>query len=88
MRNIDRQKNVMCYPYLDYPEMYLLDGGYCKFYNQFSQLCVPSNYRPMDDPDFAMELKKFHSKPKIKNHQYDETAFLVTKKKVKRLGFN
>lgn len=73
----------MYYLFLDFPEMYLLDGGYCKL---FSQLCVPLNFRPMNDPDFAIDLKKFRSKPKIKNHYYNETA--LVKKKVKILGFN
>ena len=35
MRELDRKKNGMAFPKLYYPELYLLDGGYKAFYEQF-----------------------------------------------------
>ena len=35
MRSIDRKKNDMAFPKLYYPELYLLEGGYKAFYEQF-----------------------------------------------------
>lgn len=35
MRGIDRKKNGMAFPRLYYPELYLLEGGYKAFYEQF-----------------------------------------------------
>lgn len=89
LRNADRQKNSMCYPFLDYPEMYLLDGGYCKFFGQYSRLCVPSSYRSMYDPAHTKELKKFRSKSKTWSGQNNDGAPRVAgKNTLKRLGFN
>ncbi|KAL5234801.1 hypothetical protein ACI65C_002211 [Semiaphis heraclei] len=88
LRNADRQKNSMCYPYLDYPEMYLLDGGYCKFYSQHSHLCVPSSYRSMYDPAHTSELRKFRSKSKTWACHNDAAPRLAGKNTLKRLGFN
>jgi len=89
LRNTDRQKNSMCYPYLDYPEMYLLDGGYCKFYNQYSRLCVPSSYRSMYDPAHTKELRMFRSKSKTwAGHNNDGMPRVASKNTIKRLGLN
>jgi len=88
LRNADRQKNSMCYPYLDYPEMYLLDGGYCKFYSQHSHLCVPSSYRSMYDPAHTSELRKFRSKSKTWACHNDAAPRVAGKNTLKRLGFN
>lgn len=35
MREIDRKKNGVAFPKLYYPELYLLEGGYKAFYEQF-----------------------------------------------------
>ena len=35
MRKIDRKKNDMAFPKLYYPELYLLEGGYKAFYEQY-----------------------------------------------------
>ena len=39
MRNLDRHMNRDRYPKIFYPESYLLEGGYQKFYNEFPHLC-------------------------------------------------
>lgn len=88
LRNADRQKNSMCYPYLDYPEMYLLDGGYCKFFSQHSNLCVPSSYRSMYDPAHTSDLRRFRSKSKTWACHNDAMPRLAGKNTLKRLGFN
>ncbi|KAE9535882.1 hypothetical protein AGLY_007783 [Aphis glycines] len=88
LRNADRQKNSMCYPYLDYPEMYLLDGGYCKFFSQHSNLCVPSSYRSMYDPAHTSDLRRFRSKSKTWACHNDAMPRLARKSTLKRLGFN
>jgi hypothetical protein len=38
LRNQDRALNEDCYPYLHYPELYLLEGGYKSFYEHFKVL--------------------------------------------------
>ncbi|XP_025415347.1 M-phase inducer phosphatase-like [Sipha flava] len=89
LRNADRQKNSTCYPYLDYPEMYLLDGGYCKFYAQYSHLCVPSTYRSMYDPAHTKDLRRFRSKSKTwAGHNNEGVPRFASKNTLKRLGFN
>ena len=39
MRNLDRHINSDRYPRLFYPESYLLEGGYSKFYSEYPELC-------------------------------------------------
>ncbi len=40
------------YPNCHFPELYILEGGYCSFFQQFPQVCQPPAYVPMDDPQF------------------------------------
>lgn len=47
--------------------MYLLDGGYKNFYEQYSELCVPDGYLPMLHPEHASDLRLFRSKSKTFN---------------------
>jgi len=35
LRKRDREINFKNFPHVDYPEVYLLDGGYCNFYPQY-----------------------------------------------------
>ena len=60
----DRSVNVLNYPALHYPEIYLLSQGYKEFYKHYPELCEPRNYVPMSDPAFAQEERKFHRKSK------------------------
>ncbi|XP_065211990.1 M-phase inducer phosphatase isoform X2 [Planococcus citri] len=64
LRNQDREKNSFQYPKLDYPEIYLLDGGYSKFYQHHKELCDPCSYRPMTDPNHSAELRAFKARSK------------------------
>ena len=49
IRNYDRTFNASNYPRLSYPEMYILDGGYSKFFDQHRSKCYPQNYVEMND---------------------------------------
>ena len=42
MRGIDRKRNDMAFPRLYYPELYLLEGGYKAFYEQFPVSLSPT----------------------------------------------
>jgi M-phase inducer tyrosine phosphatase len=59
-RALDRDSNE--YPVLSYPTIYLLDGGYKRFYRECQDLCV-KGYRPMNDPEFVRSgaLKESHA---------------------------
>lgn len=45
LRNYDRFNNE--YPNLDFPEIYILEGGYKRFFESHDCLCVPKFYLPM-----------------------------------------
>ncbi|CAK9303429.1 unnamed protein product [Gordionus sp. m RMFG-2023] len=64
MRNYDRQINKEQYPKLYYPEVYILEGGYKLFYENFLHLCIPQNYKPMLHNDHKNDLKHFKAKSK------------------------
>lgn len=41
------------YPNCHFPEIYILQGGYCGFFREYAQLCEPQQYICMDDPRFV-----------------------------------
>lgn len=59
--------NKDSYPFLHYPEIYLLHGGYKMFYEQYSELCIPDGYLPMLHPGHGNDLKHFRTKSKTFN---------------------
>jgi M-phase inducer tyrosine phosphatase len=61
-RDHDRRENIDRYPTLDYPTIYLLQGGYCQFFEDCPDLC-DGGYVRMRDPCFVSsgELKRSHS---------------------------
>lgn len=64
VRNYDRVMNGHCYPFLFYPEVYVMDGGYKKFFEMYpNQTEPPRSYRPMRHPNNKEELK-LHQKMK------------------------
>ncbi|CAG9759286.1 unnamed protein product [Ceutorhynchus assimilis] len=67
LRKEDRTKNMSDYPALHYPEIYLLEGGYKSFYQQFADLCVPIAYKEMLHPDHEEDLRHFRQKSKTWN---------------------
>ncbi|CAI2355634.1 unnamed protein product [Caenorhabditis sp. 36 PRJEB53466] len=69
LRAADRGLNENIYPRCAYEEMYVLDGGFKKFFNftrdsTSTVLCEPDNYVQMLDPRYSEELKtfQFHKK--------------------------
>ncbi len=64
LRNQDRLLNAEKYPKLNYPEIYMLQGGYKEFYQQFPGLCDPVGYTPMLDAKYSEDLRKFRAKSK------------------------
>lgn len=58
VRNRDRAVNDFQYPKLTYPEMYILDGGYSKFFANHRTKCFPQNYVEMQDKDHEQECEK------------------------------
>ena len=69
IRSHDRNVNMEHYPRLTFPEMYILDGGYSRFYSQQPSKCFPQNYVEMDDKrhEQARErgMAKVKSRPKL-----------------------
>ena len=65
LRKHDRKENAEAYPFLQYPEIYLLDGGYKNFYeNTLKTHCEPKTYVPMFEKKYASELRFFRRKTK------------------------
>lgn len=57
LRSKDRAMNGHVYPKILYPEVYVLEGGYCQYFSQSSQRCQPPGYIRMDDPEYAGACK-------------------------------
>lgn len=57
VRNRDRAVNDFQYPKLTYPEMYILDGGYSKFFANHRTKCFPQNYVEMQDKNHEQECE-------------------------------
>ncbi|CRL07206.1 CLUMA_CG020189, isoform A [Clunio marinus] len=64
LRDRDRKINESNYPNLNFPEIYLLHGGYKDFFETYSDLCDPIAYRRMDDSQFSEQYKQFRAKSK------------------------
>jgi rhodanese-related sulfurtransferase len=63
LRNLDRLLNVNRYPYLYYPDVFILSGGYSHFFDAFHTRCFPQRYVEMNHQDYKhtceRELGKF-----------------------------
>ncbi|XP_041371028.1 M-phase inducer phosphatase 1-like [Gigantopelta aegis] len=64
LRSQDRKSNSDQYPFLYYPEIYLLDGGYKEFFSYHKDFCVPQSYLSMHHEDHAADLRHFRVKSK------------------------
>ncbi|XP_071089308.1 M-phase inducer phosphatase-like [Haliotis cracherodii] len=64
LRRMDRKLNSDRYPFLFYPEVYLLDGGYKAFYEQHQNHCEPQTYLPMVHESYSQQLRHFRMKSK------------------------
>lgn len=58
VRAQDRNINAHRYPFLSYPEMYILEGGYSKFFQQHRTLCYPENYVEMEHKDHELACER------------------------------
>ncbi|KAG6885992.1 hypothetical protein C0993_006108 [Termitomyces sp. T159_Od127] len=50
LRARDRAMNNHLYPKIHFPEVYILEGGYCQYYKTSPHRCNPQGYVTMDDP--------------------------------------
>ncbi|XP_015909404.1 M-phase inducer phosphatase [Parasteatoda tepidariorum] len=64
LRRKDREMNEGHYPRLHHPEMYLLEGGYKAFFENYRDYCEPQDYKPMNHKDHGFELRHFRAKSK------------------------
>ncbi|KAF9218258.1 hypothetical protein BS17DRAFT_721918 [Gyrodon lividus] len=58
LRSKDRAMNNHMYPKIHYPEVYILEGGYCEYYKQSASRCQPQGYVIMDDPNHAVSRRE------------------------------
>lgn len=49
LRKLDRLHNADRYPYLTYPDIVVLEGGYKNFFDKYIHLCEPKGYVEMKD---------------------------------------
>lgn len=84
LRSIDRAAHA--YPALQYPEIYLLEGGYKAFFESNKDLCEPQNYRLMVDPEFAAEYQDYRAKAKRSGNLVNETGNKLRLKSRSRLA--
>ncbi|KAL6055937.1 M-phase inducer phosphatase 1 [Balamuthia mandrillaris] len=61
LRSLDREANINRYPHLFYPNMFLLVGGYKKFFEYNKEYCDPPEYVTMEDTRF-ISMKVQHIK--------------------------
>lgn len=50
--------NNHIYPRIHYPEVYILEGGYCQYFKTSSSRCQPPAYVTMDDPTHAASRRE------------------------------
>ncbi|KAH7917413.1 Rhodanese-like protein [Leucogyrophana mollusca] len=58
LRAKDRAMNNHVYPKIHYPEVYVLEGGYCEYYRHCVPCCQPQGYVTMDNPNHALSHKE------------------------------
>lgn len=58
LRACDRQKNLNMYPKLDFPDVYILEGGYQRFFDTHSNRCKPQRYVTMSNERYSQECER------------------------------
>lgn len=66
IRSHDRNANIANYPQLTYPEMYILEGGYSRFFSNHRSKCFPQNYIEMNDQRHEEDCEKGMAKVKAR----------------------
>ncbi|CAF1284322.1 unnamed protein product [Rotaria magnacalcarata] len=81
-RSLDRQYNIASYPYLSFPSIYLLDGGYAEFFQHSfcKEYCVPQSYISMFEQQYTQELKIYRHAKKLAHGR------IITKKLIENSG--
>ncbi|KAF6777256.1 hypothetical protein AHF37_02802 [Paragonimus kellicotti] len=59
LRNVDRMSNYHRYPFLYFPEIYIMKGGYSAFFQNYSHLCSPGNYVKMSHRDYQTHFRLY-----------------------------
>jgi len=75
IRERDRMLNKNNYPFLFYPELYLLEGGYKNFFESNQELCLPKSYKPMLHDDHKNDLKFFRKKSKSWDYETRKKSY-------------
>lgn len=75
LRSHDRNVNSHCYPQLTFPEIYILDGGYSKFFEQHSSKCYPQNYVEMNDQRHEKACERGMAKVKARQKLFRNQTF-------------
>ncbi|KAG6821087.1 hypothetical protein H0H93_007246 [Arthromyces matolae] len=58
LRAKDRAMNNHVYPKIHFPEVYILEGGYCQYFKASGRRCEPRGYVTMDDPTHAASRRE------------------------------
>ena len=58
LRAKDRAMNNHLYPKIHFPEVYILEGGYCQYFKASPNRCEPPAYVTMDDPVYAASRRE------------------------------
>ncbi|XP_074025746.1 M-phase inducer phosphatase-like [Leptinotarsa decemlineata] len=82
LRKEDRNRNEDNYPSLNFPEVYLFEGGYKSFFEQYSEMCTPMAYKQMPHPDYMDDLR--HVKRKSKTWNCDSRGGRSSRKPLKK----
>ncbi|KAJ9624527.1 m-phase inducer phosphatase [Taxawa tesnikishii (nom. ined.)] len=75
VRQHDRTVNYSQYPTLTYPEMYVLEGGYSKFFQLHTTRCYPQDYVRMKDQDHKQCRKRSLDKLRKRRKHTHAKAF-------------
>ncbi|EMD66500.1 hypothetical protein COCSADRAFT_85248 [Bipolaris sorokiniana ND90Pr] len=67
VRSQDRKENAHQYPFLSFPEVYILDGGYSSFFHAHATRCYPQNYLRMDAKEHEQSCERGLNKLKFKS---------------------
>lgn len=75
IRSHDRNANAHRYPLLNFPEMYILDGGYSKFFHNYRSKCFPQNYVEMNDQRHEQDCERGMAKVKGRQKLFRAQTF-------------
>ncbi|KAF8626305.1 hypothetical protein AX15_004975 [Amanita polypyramis BW_CC] len=76
LRAKDRAMNNHFYPRIYYPEVYVLEGGYCQYFKTSPYRCEPPAYVKMDDPKhLASRREDLDQFRKVKFGRHKSYAF-------------